>query len=647
MKLTQATTGATALLSDDVWWLGEGIPITDLGTGTWDTANSISISIPTDWDSDMSSWITSAAFATGEGLSFSGTSTLSQTWPDVEVVNGVGCSITGGGSTASGTLSVTGTTSGDVDYYIDLTDTDDPRYYAWVSTVGTGCTQSLLVVDVSSVVSSCTTSPVFTVNCNLRIESSAQSVKVTLDDSSASFSTSNTPWIDDNPVTIGSTAVGTPGWSHKEIGDVVKPSGTTNIDYRIRSLVVPGETIPELACYNNCPKLSSGVSQLSTCSMGVDCYEDSVNSITGFQVDDSGECSSTGGVTLAATNAGALTAIGDLTLSWSSELDSSNTATYYLDSVEFASGSNGAGCDTDTMSLALSGSGCTTYPSISAWCESDLDAVIASGGSVASQLSTLYTFDSTAGYLTDKTSGNTQNAGPANNDYNFGPFFENIVSNYDALVCDWNDEVLCPYKAYEELTTYYEYWSGMYSNRALLEDSDGNNIVVDAPKLLSYTHSGTDSNSGTSYDGAKFLLEYTGSGDDSIAGLPKYCLNAAGAVADCDPFETTELQDINIPTTSTLVSIDSATSGYLYYALPSAQTEYYPVATNSADCNAMEFDTLTLADFDTTYTEVEIRSKPTAAELEATYALGGAPLSISGEALFEIDGTDGECRTSA
>lgn len=647
MKLTQASTGATALLSDDVWWLGEGIPITDLGTGTWETdaSKTISISIPTDWDSEMSNWIVAAAFASGEGLKFGTTSSLSQTWPDVEVVNGVGCSVDAGGNTAYGTFTVTGTTSGTVDYWIDLSDSNDPRYYAWISNAGSGCTQGSLAVDVTGL--TCATQPVFTVNCNLRIESSAQSVKVKLADTSAAFSTSNTPWKNDNPVTIANTAVGTPGWSHKEIGDVVKASGTTTIDYRIRSLVVPGETIPELACYNNCPKLSTSPSHLSSCSMGQNCYEDTVNSITGFQVDNGGECSDTSSLTLTTSGAGALTAIGSLTLSWTSEVNENSVTTYYLDSVEFAAGSNGANCSTDSMTLNLGGSGCTTYPSISAWCDHDLDAAIVSGGSVASQLSTLYTFDSTVGYLTDKATGNTQDAGPSNDNYDFGPFFENIVSNYDALVCDWNDDVLCPYKVYEELTTYYEYRSGRYSNRALLEDSDGNNVVVDAPKLLSYTHSGTDSNSGTSYDGAKFLLEYTGSGDESIAGLPKYCLNAAGVAADCDPFETTELQDINIPTTGTLVSIDSATSGYLYYALPSAQVEYYPAAASSSNCSALTYDILTLPDFDTRYTAVELRSKPTTAEMEANYALGGSPLSIGGEALFEIDGTDGECRISA
>ena len=86
MKLTQSNSGATALVADDVWWLGEGVPIESV-TGTWTTnaADDIAISIPSDWNNPMSGWIMSAAFASGEGLAFQSSSTLSQTWPTVQV----------------------------------------------------------------------------------------------------------------------------------------------------------------------------------------------------------------------------------------------------------------------------------------------------------------------------------------------------------------------------------------------------------------------------------------------------------------------------------------------------------------------------------------------------------------------------------
>jgi len=212
-----------------------------------------------------------------------------------------------------------------------------------------------------------------------------------------------------------------------------------------------------------------------------------------------------------------------------------------------------------------------------------------------------------------------------------------------ALNCDWNSDMLCPHKAYKDLTEYYEYRSGQHSNRALLSGSDGSTVVVDAPKLFSYTHSGTESNSGKSYDGTTFILEYTGQGSEAIRGMPKYCLDSNGVEADCDPFLTTKLQDINIPTSATLKSIDSSTSDYLYYALPSSQQEFYP-ATSDSECAALDYDSLTLPDFDLSYEGVPIRHKPTKEELVASYALKGSPLSISGEALFEMDGTNGQCK---
>ena len=74
-----------------------------------------------------------------------------------------------------------------------------------------------------------------------------------------------------------------------------------------------------------------------------------------------------------------------------------------------------------------------------------------------------------------------------------------------------------------------------------------------------------------------------------------------------------------------------------------ARKEYYPVISDSV-CDNLSFDPLTRPDFDSSY-DVLLREKPSQGDLAANYALEGAPLSISGEALFEMDGTDGECRS--
>ena len=97
---------------------------------------------PSDWNNPMSGWIMSAAFASGEGLAFQSSSTLSQTWPTVQVTPGEICS----GSSFSATITPTGS-DGSVGIYVDLDNIDDPRYYAWVASAGSSCSSEYGNVD--------------------------------------------------------------------------------------------------------------------------------------------------------------------------------------------------------------------------------------------------------------------------------------------------------------------------------------------------------------------------------------------------------------------------------------------------------------------------------------------------------------------
>ena len=133
----------------------------------------------------------------------------------------------------------------------------------------------------------------------------------------------------------------------------MKPSGTTTIDYKLRTLVVLGDTSPELAIA--IARKLAQVQRIYDCSMDSgDCYEDAVNTITSFDIESDSRCtnSSSSNLDLIASNAGGLTSINDLSLTWSEE-NESGTTYYYLESVEFASGSNGVGCNPNEISLRI------------------------------------------------------------------------------------------------------------------------------------------------------------------------------------------------------------------------------------------------------------------------------------------------------
>jgi len=167
----------------------------------------------------------------------------------------------------------------------------------------------------------------------------------------------------------------------------------------------------------------------------------------------------------------------------------------------------------------------------------------------------------------------------------YGPFLGDDAVNKALLKCDWNENIICPFKAYGA-DSFYTYESGENSRRFSLEDSDGAAVFFSNPLSLLYVNSGTDSNSGRSYDGGTSVLTYRGPGQ--LSGLPKFCIDSGtgAAAAECIPegtdTSTTNGYDIRI---DPAVLEDS--NGNKYYAKYDSVSEIYPVLYSSDLGNIM------------------------------------------------------------
>ena len=114
--------------------------------------------------------------------------------------------------------------------------------------------------------------------------------------------------------------------------------------------------------------------------------------------------------------------------------------------------------------------------------------------------------------------------------------FDNDTSarqaDFASLICSWDPTKICPWQARGGLSTFYVWETGAdeWQKLTLLE-SGGTPVKFDPPMIVKYTHSGTKSNSGKSYDSASFYLEYGGFGD--LHGIPSFCVNKNGEKGNC------------------------------------------------------------------------------------------------------------------
>ncbi len=293
-------------------------------------------------------------------------------------------------------------------------------------------------------------------------------------------------------------------WMHRERGDLKhQPDANTVITYTTRKLVFPSDTVPELVCYDRCPKASD----ITTCS-GDACYENEPGILTA-RVDSAGN--------------GCVQANLEFTITKNSEtypgasikgsVDSSNT----LRSVEVTGRGDGCTGGSDE-SISITVSGCTSAPTVEAYCETGTDDSASYGQ--AKQ----YAFD---GYDLKDKSGNSVSAAPTPDvgGIHSGILFELTDAAKTAGKCDYDDKRVCYHDLREKLSTYYEWETRQsWSTRISLVDvttTPATVVKFDQPISVSYTHSGTESNSGKNYKGARILMSY----ENELRGFPEFCID--------------------------------------------------------------------------------------------------------------------------
>merc|ERR1719473_1288310 len=665
--LKQSVAGVEATVLSDAWSLDwDGISVEFTTGSAFDYSEDIAVSYPTG-DVPSGSHLSHYSDITGTLSKPSGTIELNPY--DVYVTQGVGCD---SNEYVDGIAVKNGPTNAISGANIALWFDDNGEAHGWFNNPASGqtcdpATVNVLAADITSALSgasiTCTTEPTIQVLCTVSQTALSNQLVVQLDEGSAGFAYNhNWPPAENTKLVVdGTTLPNPPGWVESMSGAVQPVTEDTTVTFRIEKTVNPGSTVPELLCYENCPdpESQSGANMDSCEEYGQsnnDCYYPRPT-ILGDHAERNyeGDCtSSDNGLVAAGTlPTGTFTGItgATATITWDRS-DDGNSNYKYTPEVEITN--RGYGCSTSTaptFTLTDGGGVCgggATMAEFTLRCEEGQDTTDYAQAR-------LYTFNAGTGALTEKSSGLSAAIGTSNSNYysssgdykspaHFGPFVPNVAADKDLLKCDWNENLVCIWQAFEALDNLYFYQSGEQGRRFTLTASDGKTVSFQSALNLIYTHSGTMSNSGKSYDNAKSLLSYEGPG--RLTGLPTFCLNPnTGSLAtECVPEghanSTANGFDINIDPTSVLEDSDENK----YYAKMQTMEEIYPVVGDEthATCSG-----LTLPDgsgvVKPALGDVYIapghldQSLPTASELESgDYLDDGEPAVIAGATLKEL-----------
>ena len=129
-------------------------------------------------------------------------------------------------------------------------------FYGWISYPGTGCNSETLDVTVKVASgSSCEKVPTVKVFCANSIRDTAESVIVKLPSPSAKKFEGSYFGGDESKyeVKVKGSSIGSPYWVNNNNGKMIPISDDTLLTYTTYSTVNPGENVPELICYENCP----------------------------------------------------------------------------------------------------------------------------------------------------------------------------------------------------------------------------------------------------------------------------------------------------------------------------------------------------------------------------------------------------------
>ena len=242
----------------------------------------------------------------------------------------------------------------------------------------------------------------------------------------------------------------------------------------------------------------------------------------------------------------------------------------------------------------------------------------------------MYSFDNTTSGMVLKFDNNSTSTSvllsSANSNLSYGVhsgiLFDNTTANYDLLRCSWDNNSICNWNARQAMSTFYTWETGpnQWNKLTVLVDSDNSSVKFDPPMNVKYTHSGTGSNSGKSYDNATFYLEYGGHGD--LWGLPSFCISKkTGEKVSCANDDTTRwIDEIAIPAASIATQTKDGTTHYMVKPLDIEQTMKKASSDTACTAAGLSLGGLSLPDV-SRYSDPDIGAKP---------SVSGPPAVVAG-----------------
>jgi len=238
----------------------------------------------------------------------------------------------------------------------------------------------------------------------------------------------------------------------------------------------------------------------------------------------------------------------------------------------------------------------------------------------------MYTFDNTTNGMVLKDNETTSVIlSSTNNNVPWGartgPLFDNTTANFNLLKCSWDATKICPWNVREKMSTFYQWETGpkSWNKLEVLVASDNSSVKFDPPMQVKYTHSGTKSNSGKSYDNTSMYLDYGGIGE--LHGIPSFCVNRiTGAKSNCDE-NSRWVNEVVIPAASPATQVKDSTIEYVIKPLEMEQTMQSASSTSVCTDAGLSLGSVTLPD-SSDWTDPAIGARPT---------VTGPPSVVGGE----------------
>jgi hypothetical protein len=203
-----------------------------------------------------------------------------------------------------------------------------------------------------------------------------------------------------------------------------------------------------------------------------------------------------------------------------------------------------------------------------------------------------------------------------------GILFDNTTANYNAIRCSWDNNSICPWDARQDLSTFYTWETGTqdWQKLTVLVASDNSSVRFDPPMSVKYTHSGSTSNTGKSYDNSSFYLEYGGFGN--LWGLPSFCINRKnGEKVSCANDDSTRyIEDIMVPAYADVTQTADGSTNYIVKPLEIEQTMRKASSALVCDDAGLAFGDISLPD----------ASGYTAPSMDAMPVVEGPPAVVGG-----------------